>query len=132
MPECSLINEPEVGASVVKGEPGPQVRAVRRLRVANQELPAHAQMGEQRVFPDRQPQVLPAPPDGTDLAAGQRCREVIWTGQVPAGRTRMEDVDALEPAPADVPLQAGPDALHLWQLWHVLCSAFSLGPALPG
>jgi len=118
MPECSLVNESKVRACVVKCEPGAQVRAVRRDRVAYQELSAHAQMGEQRILADGQPQVLSAPPGITDLPSGQRRREVIWTSQVPARGARMEHLDVEEPAPTDMSLEAEPDALHLWQLWH--------------
>src|SRR5215472_799357 len=75
-------------------------------------------MGKQRVLADRQPQVLSSPPDVTDPPARQRCGEVLRTSQMPARGARVEDLDAREPAPADVPLQAEPDALHLWQFRH--------------
>lgn len=75
-------------------------------------------MGKQRVLTDRHPQILSAPSDITDLPACQRCREVLRTSQMPARGPRMEDFDARERAPADVPLQTDPDALYLWQLRH--------------
>src|SRR5215469_11622289 len=118
MAECSLVNESKVGARVVKGEPGPQVGAKRRIGVADQQLPAHAEMSKQRVVANRQPQILSATPDVTNLTAGQRGGEVFRTSQMPARGTRMKHLDVGEPARADMPLQSEPDALHLWQLWH--------------
>ncbi len=77
MTERSLVNESKIRTGVVEGEPGAQMRAVGRVGITHQELPAHAQMGKQRILTDGQPQVLAAPPDLTHLPAGQRGGEVL-------------------------------------------------------
>jgi len=75
-------------------------------------------MGKQRVLTDGQPQVLAPAPDVTNLSTCERGGEVIGTCQMAPRGPRMEHLYAVDPAPADMPLQAKPDALHLWQLWH--------------
>ena len=60
--ERPLIGEAQVRAAVAEGEPDPDVRRQRLGPVADQQLAAHAQVGEQRVVAGRQPQVLAAAP----------------------------------------------------------------------
>ena len=48
--ERALIHEPQVGPGVGKGESGAHVAGERAAWLADQQLPAHAEMGEQRVI----------------------------------------------------------------------------------
>ena len=64
--ERPLVGEAQVRTAVGEGEPDPDVRATAAGRVPDQQLAAHAQVGEQRVVADGQPQVLPAPPRAGD------------------------------------------------------------------
>ena len=80
MPERALVHEAQIGAAVGEREPGPDVRGERPVRLADHELAAHAEVGDQGVGIDGQPQVLAAPADIADGGPGQRGREVVRTG----------------------------------------------------
>jgi hypothetical protein len=94
----------------------------RRCRL-DEELPGHAEVGEQRVVTRRrsiqgQPQVLPASARGRHGTAAQTVGEVGGTREVPTYRARGQYLTGGDATPHDVRLQAAPDDLDLGQLGH--------------
>ena len=128
MAERALVDETQVRSTIGEGEPGPDVRGERSVGIADYELAAHAQVGDKRVRLDRKPQVLAATPDDAYRRAAQHGGEIVRTGEVPAGGTRMQYLDIGDGPAADVPLQASSDRFDLGQLGHGEPSAFPLGP----
>ncbi len=90
MTECPLIAEAQVRAGIGESETDPDVRSQRAGGVTNEQLPAHAKVGEQRVLAHRQPEVFPAPQRAGDLAASDGRGEIVGARQVPAQRAGMQ------------------------------------------
>jgi hypothetical protein len=86
----------------------------------DEELPAHAEVGQEGVgVVQRQPEVLAAAAHpGHDPARGGGC-EVRRSGQVPADRARVEDLDGVDAVTHDVLRQTSAYDLDLGQLGHV-------------
>ena len=116
--ERPLVGEAQVGTVVVEGEQDPHVRGQRPVRLADEQLAAHAQVREQGVLARRQPQVLAPAPGAVQAAPGQRGLEVGRAGQMAAHRARVQDLDGLDGPADDVVLQATADGLDLGQLRH--------------
>ncbi len=91
VPERALIDEPQVMAAVAELEPGAQMRPEWRLRIPDQQLAAHAQVSQQRVLADGEPQVLAAPAHFPDLPVGERGGEILWPGHMTAGPRADEE-----------------------------------------
>ena len=111
VPERPLVGEAQVGTGVGEGEPDPHVRGQRPVRLADQQLPAHAQVREQGVLAHRQPQVLAPAPGAIQAAPGQRGLEVGRPGQVPAHGARVQHADGVDGPAGDVVFQAAADGL---------------------
>jgi hypothetical protein len=68
----------------------------------DEELAAHAEVREYCITRvERKPQVLPATSRTLDALPDQRGSEVVGTGEMPAYRTRMVDVDRCDASPGD-------------------------------
>ena len=124
----------------VKRRSGPSSSKVNRTRTCgesgarrpDQQLTAHAEVREQRVVPDRQPQVLAPAPGAVDGPAGQPGDEVRRAGLVPPDGARMQDLDVSMRAADDELLESAPDRLDLGQFGHATSSARATGrPARP-
>jgi hypothetical protein len=112
--EGSLVGEAEVGAAVGEGEPGPHVRRQRPVRVADQQLTAHPQVGEERlVVVDNEPEVLPASFRALEGTAGQGRGKAIGAGEMAAHRSRVQHLDVGDRAPDDVLVKTRADGLDL-------------------
>ena len=77
--------------AVGEGEDDPGVGHQRRVSISEPELPAHAQMSQDRVAVDEwQPEILAAPARLRKSAPGDLQLEVCGPGQVATDRPRME------------------------------------------
>jgi hypothetical protein len=123
MAERPLIGEPQVGPGVGEGETDPDVRRNGPARITQQQLAAHAEVGEQGILGHRrrarrrlrhgQPQVLAAaarPGDGEPARGGG---EVAGAGLVPPHRAGVQHLGRTDGAPDNVPFQAPADDLDL-------------------
>ena len=124
--ERALVDEAQLGPAVGEGEPDPQVRRQRPVRLADQQLAAHAQVGRaarrrrrgsHRYLPRRR-----APATARPASAGG---EVGGAGQVPADRARVQHLDGRDGAAGHPALQAAADGLDLGQFRHASGSAAS-------
>src|SRR4051812_34345763 len=98
--EGPLVDEAQLAAAVGEPQTGAQVRLVGRGRLLDQQLPAHAQVRDERTprraavgLGQRQPQVLAAPVRVGEGATGQRVDEVLDALEVPADGPRVVDLD---------------------------------------
>ena len=119
--ERALVGEPQLGTGIGEGEPDPDMWRYGLPRVAEQQLAAHPQMGQQgilggrsgRVGRERQPQVLATAEGGGDhLAAGSRL-EIGPAGQMPPDGARVAHLDRADRPAHDMPLQPPADNFDL-------------------
>ncbi len=97
-------------------------------RIAQQQLAAHAEVGEQGVLGHRrrarrpyrhgQPQVLAAAARAGDGEPAGGGGEVVGAGRVPPDRARVQHLGRADGAADDMPFQAPADDLDLGQLRH--------------
>jgi hypothetical protein len=119
--EGALVDEAEFGAEGVgEADADAQVLLGGRLVRLDQELAAHAEVGEDRLTGvlQGQPQVLAAAAGRADAVALQAVGEVVGAGDVPAHGARVQDLGVGDGAVGDPALQAAPDDLDLGQLGH--------------
>ena len=115
---CSSDLETQVRPGIGKGETDPDMRCQRSGSVTDKQLPAHAEVGEQRVLAHRQPEVLPAPQRAGYHPAPDGGGEIVRAGQVAAQRARMQQLHRVDSAADNVPLKPSPDDLDFRQLGH--------------
>jgi len=112
--EGPLVGEAEVGAAVGEGEPGPYVRRQRPVRVADQQLAAHPQVGEERlVVVDNEPEVFPASFRAPERTARQGRRKAIGAGEMAAHRPRVQHLDTGDRTAHDVAVKTRTYGLDL-------------------
>jgi hypothetical protein len=112
--EGSLVGEAEVSAAVGEGEPGPHVRRKRPVRVADQKLAAHPQVGEERlIVVDNEPEVFPASFRALERTAGQGRGKAIGASEMAAHRPRVQHLDTGDRTAHDVAVKTRTDGLDL-------------------
>jgi hypothetical protein len=109
--EGALVDEPQLRAAVGEVEPDAQVLLVGCAFRLDQQLAAHAEMGEQRDVRVRlvgqlEPQVLAPALGRGDRAPGEPAGEVGRAEQVPPDRPRVEHPDGRDRAAGDMPIEA--------------------------
>jgi hypothetical protein len=87
------------------------MRRKRPVGGPDEQLPAHAEVSEERVVTGRQPQVLAPAPRAGQGTPGQDGAEILGTGQVAADSARVQDADRFDLAADHVALEAGPHDL---------------------
>jgi len=111
--ERPLVGETQVRTLVGEGEPDPDVPGHGTFRIADYQLTAHPQVGEQGILGDRQPQVLaPASCAGEGPAAQYRL-EVGRPGQMAPHRPGVQHLDGVDGAPHHVLVEAAADGFDL-------------------
>jgi hypothetical protein len=117
--ERALVGEAQVRAAVGEREAGADVRREGTVRVADRELAAHPQVGEERFgVVQGEPEVLAAPFGAKERAADHRGGEPVGAGDVSAHRPRVEDLGSRDRATHDVAFNPGADGLDLRQFRH--------------
>ena len=122
--EDPLVDEPQLRA-VLEVERDLEVLLQGCVRLADEHLPAHAQVREQRVAPllvgtvQRQPQVLAAPARLDHGATRETQGEVLGTGHVTPQGSDVEHPHRDDPTADDVVGQAATDDLDLGELGHL-------------
>lgn len=122
--EGALVDEPQVRAvGVGERQAHPQVGLRRCRGRADQELPAHAEVGEQGcLLRDRQPQVLAPAVRLAELAALQPGREVRRSRGVAPHGPWVQDLHRLDGSVRCPARQSAPHHFHFRQLRHDLPS----------
>ena len=123
MAERPLVGEPQIGPGVGEGETDPDVGRNGPARITQQQLPAHAEVGEQGVLGHRrrvrrpfhhgQPQVLAAAARAGDGEPARGGGEVVGAGRVPPHRAGVQHLGRADGAADNVQFQALADDLDL-------------------
>ena len=107
--EGALVDEAQLGPAVGETDPDVQMVLVGRVGGPHQQLPAHAEMRDQRLVRgvrrgvarvgavgtvERQPRYLPAPRAGRPRAAPGSARQIGGAAGMAPDRPRMPDLDA--------------------------------------
>ena len=119
MAEGALVGEAQVGAAVGEREAGADVRRQRAVGLAHQQLPAHAQVGEERlVVIQGEPHVLAAAFGAGERAADHRGGEAGRASGVTADGARVQHRGGGDGPAEHVAFEARADGLDLGQLRH--------------
>ena len=117
----SLVDEAQF-TPVGQLEPGVHVCGRGRVRLLDEELPAHPEVDDERVrivgSVQLEPQILAATTRRDDLGAADTGREIGRAGHMAAGDPRPGQRHVLDRPAHDVVDQAAPDDLDLRQFRH--------------
>ena len=122
--EHPLVDETQLAVlGSAQREAHPQVSLVGGISRLHQQLPAHAEVGQQRVAAvEREPEEL-APASGVgDHSPLEHSGEVGSAAEVTSHRSRVQDLHRLQAAPHDVALEAAAHHLDLGELRHLASS----------
>src|SRR4051812_16700479 len=123
-PERPLVDETQFAAAVGEPDADVQVLLVRGVGRADEQLTAHAEVGDEGLAPaalrsgQREPEVLAAPGRGLDREAGEAGGEVIPAADVPTDGAGVTDLHGGGRTAGDPALQAVAHGLDLRQLRH--------------
>jgi hypothetical protein len=100
-PESALIDKPQLRLVIGKGDAHPQMRTGIHVGVLQQELPAHAEVGNKGVgvVVERKPEELAAPAGVKELVVEEKGSDRRGAA---SGGALMEDVDFGDGSPGDV------------------------------
>jgi hypothetical protein len=119
MPERSLVRKAQVRAAVGERKAGADVRRQRAIRVTDQQLAAHAQVGQHRLtIVQGEPEVLTAAFGLLKRTAGHGGLEPGRAPWVAADGSRVHDPGSLHRPSHGVPFKARTDGLNLGKLGH--------------